>query len=143
MASILLHLPAGTDLYDPDPEFTAKRDVELVSEWDDSVIGVVGWSSAGIDAVRTASEHAGLERLVIVSTPFPDDGELEFDLSSVSAKTLLLLGSADPAAGSKHGKQWQQALPDARLEMVPKAGSDILDTMWKRILSHLAPGRKA
>lgn len=73
-----------------------------------------------------------------MSTPFPEEAE---HLAQVTAKTLLMFGSADPATGSGHGRRWQQALPDARLEMVPKAGDDILERSWKRVLSHLAPGR--
>ncbi len=142
VASILLHLPAKTALFDPGPEFTEKRDLTIVEEWDGSVIGVIGWSGAGIDALRTAAEHAELERLVLVSTPFPDELPEDLDLDAIGAKTLLLFGSADPDTGSRHGRAWQKALPSARLEMVPKGGHDLLTPMWHRITSHVAPGRK-
>lgn len=142
MAKILLHLPDGVDLFDPDPELTAKRDVELVDTWHDSVIGVVGWSTAGLEALRTATAKPDLERLAIVATPFDEAALADFDPSAVSTKTLLLFGSADPETGSKHGRAWQQWLPNARLEMVPKGEHDLLVPMWKRVLSHLAPGRK-
>lgn len=64
-----------------------------------------------------------------------------FDPGEVAAKTLLLYGSADPVAGGAHGRWWQGRLPDARLEMVPGAGHLLVIPMWKRVLSHLAPGR--
>ena len=75
--------------------------------------------------------------MVVVGTPIPD--AWEFELSEVTAKTLLLFGAKDPATGSKHGRWWQQRLPDARLEMNPQGGGDLLGPMWKRVLSHLAP----
>ncbi len=144
MASIMLHLPDGADLFDPDPAATTKRDVELVGSWDDSVIGVVGWSSAGLAALQTAAAHPELERLAIVATPFDEAAiaDAGIDLAAITVKTLLLIGSADETTGSSHGRAWQKALPNARLEMVPKAGHDILVPRWGRVLSHLAPNRK-
>lgn len=65
-----------------------------------------------------------------------------FDLSEVRPKTLLLYGSQDPIAASRHGRWWQQRLPDARLEMVPQAGHLLVIPMWQRVLSHLAPYNK-
>lgn len=65
-----------------------------------------------------------------------------FDLSEVRPKTLLLYGSQDPIAASRHGRWWQQRLPDARLEMVPQAGHLLVIPMWQRVLSHLAPYSK-
>lgn len=137
-ASILLCLPDGTPFVDPDPDETARRAVDLVDEWNNTVIGIVGWSNGGDRAIDIAAAHPELARLAIVSTPFPGKPDR---LAMVRAKTLLMFGSADPATGSGHGRRWHQALPDARLEMVPRAGHDILQQSWKRILSHLAPGR--
>jgi pimeloyl-ACP methyl ester carboxylesterase len=65
-----------------------------------------------------------------------------FELSEVRPKTLLLYGSQDPIAASRHGRWWQQRLPDARLEMVPQAGHLLVIPMWQRVLSHLAPHSK-
>lgn len=62
-----------------------------------------------------------------------------FEPHEVHAKTLLLYGSADPIAGSRHGRWWQRQLPDARLEMVPGAGHLLIVPMWNRVLAHLAP----
>lgn len=65
-----------------------------------------------------------------------------FEPSEVRSKTLLLYGSQDPIAASRHGRWWQQRLPDARLEMVPQAGHLLVIPMWQRVLSHLAPHSK-
>ena len=140
--SIVVCLPDGVGLYDPNPEETALKDVDLVEHWDGSTGGVIGWSSGAWRALELAVKHSDLPRLVIASLPFPDD-EPSIDLDAVQAKTLLLFGSADPETGSKHGTAWQKRLPNARLEMVPGAGHDLLEQMWRRVLSHLAPRRKA
>jgi pimeloyl-ACP methyl ester carboxylesterase len=62
-----------------------------------------------------------------------------FQLAEVRAKTLLLYGSRDPVAGSRHATWWQKRLPAARVEMVPGAGHLLITRMWGRALSHLAP----
>lgn len=61
MASVLLHLPEGTDFFDPDPAATIARDVDLVAEWDESVIGVVGWSDAGLSALPSLTIEQALQ----------------------------------------------------------------------------------
>jgi pimeloyl-ACP methyl ester carboxylesterase len=55
---------------------------------------------------------------------------------------LLIFGAADPVAGSRHGRWWQRALPDARLEMAPGAGHLVIVPLWGRVLRHLAPTRR-
>ena len=117
--------------------------MRLVTEWGSDTGGVVGWSSGGWDALRLATMHGELPRLVIVSLPFPEDMPSDFDPDAVKAKTLLIYGSADPLTGNRHGTQWQRALPDARLEMRPGGGHDLLVPAWKRVLSFLAPRRQA
>src|SRR5918992_3507633 len=62
-----------------------------------------------------------------------------FEPEAVQAKTLLLYGSGDPAAGPRHGRWWQSRLPDARLEVVVGAGHLLIVPTWARVLSHLAP----
>jgi pimeloyl-ACP methyl ester carboxylesterase len=64
-----------------------------------------------------------------------------FEPAEVKVKTLCLYGAQDPIAGSRHGSWWQKHLPNARLEMVPGAGHLLVIPMWKRVLSHLAPGK--
>ncbi|MEU4295693.1 hypothetical protein AB0E63_46400 [Kribbella sp. NPDC026596] len=133
---------------DPDPQLTWARGVTLFG--DDGTgaelhhagpVGVVGWSVAGLDALAFVAGHHGLvDRLVLVATPIPDDeGALGFELSEVTAKTLLLFAAKDPLTGSRHGTWWQKRLPDARLEMSPQGGHELLSPTWKRTLSHLAP----
>lgn len=141
--SIVVCLPDGVELSDPGPEETARRDVRLTSEWDSDAGGVVGWSSGGWQALRLAAEHPGLPRLVLVSLPYPDEMPSDCEPDSVGAKTLLIYGTADPLTGNRHGTQWQKALKDARLEMNPGGGHDLLGPMWARVMSYLAPRRKA
>lgn len=141
--SIVLCLPEGMDFFDPGPPETARRDVRLCSEWDADTRGVVGWSTGGWDALALAEEHQELPRLVIASLPYPDDIPAGPDVKAVNTKTLLLYGATDPQTGHSHGVRWQKMLPNARLEMVPGAGHDLLALKWARILSHLAPRRTA
>lgn len=140
--SIVVCLPDGVAIFDPGSDVTASRDVDLVSEWQPDTAGVVGWSTGGWEAIKLAAEHPGLPRLAVVSLPFSQDELGSVDLSAVNAKTLLLYGSADEQTGLSHGTHWQRRLPDARLEMVPGGGHDLLVPKWPRILSHLAPRRK-
>jgi pimeloyl-ACP methyl ester carboxylesterase len=133
---------------DPDPPLTWARGITLVG--DDGTgaelaqagpVGVVGWSVAGLDALAFVARHPGrVDRLALVATPIPDDEPaLGFELSDITAKTLLLFGAKDPLTGSRHGTWWQRRLPDARLEMSPQGRHDLLAPTWKRTLSHLAP----
>ena len=137
----------GSDT-DPDPQLTWARGVTLLgghgtgAEMNNAVpVGVVGSSVAGLAALAFAARHSGqVERVVLLGTPIPEgEGSLGFDLSDVTAKTLLLYGAKDPLTGSRHGVWWQKGLPDARLEMSPQGGHELLVPMWKRVLSHLAP----
>ena len=136
---------SGTD---PDPQLTWARGVTLLGEDGTDAelnsaapVGVVGSSVAGLDALAFAARHSQLvDRVVLLATPIPEDeGSLGFELSDVTAKTLLLFGAKDPLTGSRHGVWWQKRLPDARLEMNPQGGHELLVPMWKRVLSHLAP----
>jgi len=134
---IVLCLPDGAPHVDPRTDETVKRDVELSFEWDGSPAGVVGWAEGGFAALDLAAQHGGLvDRLVLVSTP-PPEGEAAIVVDLVQAKTLLLYGMRD--GGGAEAKWWQKRL-GGRFEMVPDAGSDILERVWPRVLSHLAPG---
>ena len=44
----------------------------------------------------------------------------------------------DSAGGSAQAKWWKDRL-GGRFEMVPDAERDILERVWPRVLSHLAP----
>ena len=132
---IVLCLPDGMVHADPAPDETAKRDVELAFDWDDSTAGVVGFGEGGWRAVELAERHPGLvDRLVLVSTP-----PLEDDASrrGVEAKTLLLYGSLD---GGQRQATWWKTATGGRIEMAPGQGHDILGHVWARALSHVAPG---
>ncbi len=82
---------------------------------------------------------------MIVSLPFPDELPEDMDLGAVTAKTLLLYGTADTRTGNSHGTRWQKKLPNARLEMVPNGGHDLLVPKWGRIScpTWLHGGRRA
>ena len=135
---IVLCLPDGAPCVDPGPSETSKRGVELSTEWHGGPAGVAGFAEGGWKAVELASVHGELvDRLVLVSTPIPDD-ESGIPLATVSAKTLLLYGSKDPAGGHRQATWWKDKL-GGRVEMMPGAGSDILTEVWRRALTHLAP----
>lgn len=126
--------------FDPDAEETAKRDVELVAAPGATVFAAVGWRGAGLRAAALAADHpARVDRLVLCCVPAPFEGPA-FDPGRITAKTLLLYGQADEEAPFAHAKWWKEHLRGAaRVEMVPRRGSDIIGLMWKRILSHAAP----
>lgn len=134
---------------DPGPELTWARGVTLLAADDagaappddgppdDGPVAVVGWSVAGLDALAFAARNAHVvDRVALIATPIPSDDR---PAPSIPAKTLLLFGDKDPLTGSRHGTWWQRALPDARLEMQPGGGHDLLTPTWKRVLSHCAP----
>ncbi|MEU8026868.1 alpha/beta fold hydrolase [Micromonospora haikouensis] len=60
-----------------------------------------------------------------------------FTPDQVGAATLLLYGADDALAGPEHGRWWRDALPDARLEVVPNAGHLLVVPSWPRVLDHL------
>jgi len=136
---IVLCLPSNTPFFDPVPEETAKRDVELSAEWDGTPAGVVGWAEGGWAALKLAAGHKQLvDRLVLVSAPAPGTEPDTIDLDSIQAKTLLLYEMHDATASHADRNWWRDRL-NARFEMVPNGGHDILERKWPRILSHLAP----
>ncbi|WP_320066107.1 alpha/beta hydrolase [Micromonospora sp. RTGN7] len=60
-----------------------------------------------------------------------------FTPGQVGAATLLLYGADDALARPEHGRWWRDALPDARLEVVPDAGHLLVVPSWARVLDHL------
>ena len=141
-------LPAGVAWADPDPQVTAARGIEVVERWDGGSASILGWSDGGAAALALAARAGELiDRLVLASVPAPFDPESPdgasppVDLTTVRAKTLLLFGSSDGRTGSRHGRWWQTHLPNARLEMVPGGGHDLVGEMWGRIAAFVAPGR--
>ncbi|HYI75207.1 MAG TPA: hypothetical protein VEW90_08045 [Gaiellaceae bacterium] len=134
MRRVVLCLPVGMPRVDPAPAETATREIELAFEWDGAPCGVVGWAEGGMTALGLAAAHPDLvDRLVLVSTPVPEDG---LESPAVRAKTLLLYGSRD--GGNARAAWWKRAL-GGRIEMIPGLADDILAAVWPRVLSHLAP----
>ena len=132
MARRVILLPPG----DPDPAETARREVELLTAWEEGVVGIAGWSDHGWEAVRLAAQHPEVERLVLLATPVDEDAQVP----EIAAKTLLLYGMEDVRTGSRGARWWKKQIPHARIEMVPGEGHDLLLPRWPRVLRHLAPG---
>lgn len=128
--------------FDPDPGETSRRQIELRTTPPTDSFSVVGWRHAGLSAAALAAGAGSrADRLVLCCVPAPIDATLAFDPGDIAAKTLLLFGQADADAPSRHARWWKDRIPDSRVEMVPRAGSDIVNTMWGRVLSHAAPNR--
>jgi pimeloyl-ACP methyl ester carboxylesterase len=135
MRRVVLCLPEGAPRVDPAPEQTAARDVALAFTWDGSPAGLVGHAEGGWAALELVAGHPDLvDRLVLVSTPVPESGDAP---PAVTAKVLLLFGSRD--GGNARATWWKKTL-GGPIEMVPGEGGDILERVWPRVLSHLAPG---
>ena len=108
--------------------------MELAAEWDGSAAAIVGVGDGGWKAVELAAMHGDVVgRLVLVSTPPLENAEP----APLSAKTLLLYGARD--GGRRRATWWKERL-GGRIEMVPGAGDEILERVWARVLSHVAPG---
>lgn len=126
--------------FDPDPRETSRRDVGLAGEPpQEGAFAAVGWRSAGLKAAMlAASLPTRVDRLVLCCVPAPSE-DVAFDPGVIAAKTLLIYGQLDEEAPARHAKWWKDHLANARIEMVPRRGSDIVAVMWKRVLSHAAP----
>ena len=62
-----------------------------------------------------------------------------FDCGAVRAPVLVINGQGDALASNAHASWYRDALPDARVEMVPGVGHLVLVPQWERILSWVAP----
>jgi pimeloyl-ACP methyl ester carboxylesterase len=113
---------------------------------------LLGTGVADEDALRRDGVRARLSELIRESFVQGADGLAAdiagyclqpwgFEPEAVRAKTLLLYGSRDPLAGPQHGLWWQSRLPDARLEVAPRAGHLLVVPTWARALAHLSPDR--
>ena len=137
----VLWFPGASGVTDPDPEATQARDVTLLvaAPENGGPYPVVGWGDGGLAALELAARRPDLVgRLVVVATPMAEPAG--FEIGAVAAKTLLLYGAKDETAGPRHGKWWKQRIPDSRYEQVPGDGPLLIGAVWKRALSHLAPG---
>jgi pimeloyl-ACP methyl ester carboxylesterase len=59
-----------------------------------------------------------------------------FEPADVAAEVLLGYGAGDEL-GEPHGRWWQQALPHARLEVVPDVGHLVVVPFWDSALAHV------
>jgi pimeloyl-ACP methyl ester carboxylesterase len=133
----------GPGGFDPDPVQTGRRNIELTTVPPDGRFASVGWGVGGLRAAELAAQRgADVTRLVLCAVPAPAGGEgLTFDIGSIVAKTLLLYGQVDQDAPPSSAEWWKTNLPGgARVEIVPRHGSDFVEAMWGRALSHAAPG---
>lgn len=154
---VVLCLELDQDRLDPDPDATARRGLDLrivtaavidevlaVLRSRDEPAGLAGFGEGGRRAAEAAAVAPHLvSRLALIATPAPlgPGAAPSLDLPRVQAKALIVAGGADPDAGSRHARWWQQHLPNARLEMTPRLGGrELLVDRWDRVLSFLAPG---
>jgi pimeloyl-ACP methyl ester carboxylesterase len=137
---VFLHDHPDGDGFDPDAAETSRRDIKLSATPPAGPFAAVGWRFGGLTAAALAATlPSRVDRLVLCCVPAPIDAPPDFDPGNITAKTLLLFGQADPDAPAAHARWWKEHIRDARIEMVPRASSDIIDVLWKRVLSHAAP----
>lgn len=63
-----------------------------------------------------------------------------FDPADVTQPVLLGYGTADERVGAAHGRWYRDALPNARLELLPDLGHLLVVPCWERALQHLLRG---
>jgi pimeloyl-ACP methyl ester carboxylesterase len=72
----------------------------------------------------------------------PDDGRSHEPLSSITAPTLVIHGTADPMVPLEHGEALAEAIPDASLVTLERAGHGVdrrdRETVVRAILRHTA-----
>jgi pimeloyl-ACP methyl ester carboxylesterase len=77
----------------------------------------------------------------------PDDGRARGPLSSITAPTLLVHGTADPMFPLEHGEALAAEIPDARLLTLEGAGHGVYRADWetivRAIVEHTAPTDRA
>jgi pimeloyl-ACP methyl ester carboxylesterase len=77
----------------------------------------------------------------------PDDGRPHEPLSSITAPTLVIHGTADPMFPLEHGETLAEVIPDASLLMLEGAGHGVdrrdWETIVRAILEHTAPADRA
>jgi pimeloyl-ACP methyl ester carboxylesterase len=136
---VFCHDHADGDAFDPDPVETDARDVELRTKAPRTgSFAAVGWRQAGLRAAALAAARASdVDRLILCCVPIQE--ELAFDPAAISAKTLLLYGQHDPDAPARAARWWKDRIAGARVEMIPRTGSDLIVPFWGRVLSHAAP----
>jgi pimeloyl-ACP methyl ester carboxylesterase len=77
----------------------------------------------------------------------PDDERSYEPLASITAPTLVIHGAADPMFPLEHGEALAEAIPDASLVTLEKAGHGVdrhdWETIVRAILQHTAPPDRA
>ena len=68
----------------------------------------------------------------------PDDGHTPQPLSSITAPTLVIHGSADPMFPLGHGEALANEVPDARLLLLPRAGHGVDRADWETVVGAIA-----
>ena len=141
-------LPGGRGLPPPTQEFTqfvisAKvdwSDAESVIDYlvDDSRLLAGGQrpfdETVARELVRRDVERASDFAAVQNHDAIPDDGRSREPLSSISAPTLVIHGSADPMFSFEHGEFLAEEIPDARLLMLEGAGHGVYRADWETIV---------
>ena len=131
---------SGYVRFDREPDGSTRVSIRMSYCPPAGVFGAVGWRHAGLAAAALAAANASsVDRLVLCCVPAPIDAALDFEPGDIAAKTLLLFGQADPDAPARHARWWKDRIRGARVEMVPRASSDLVSVMWGRVLSHAAP----
>ena len=141
-------LPGGRELPPPTQEFSQFVTSAEV-DWSDaeSVIDyLVDYSrllaggrrpfdeAATRELVRRDVERARNFAAVQNHDVIPDDGRSREPLSSISAPTLVIHGSADPMFPFEHGESLAEEIPDARLVMLEGAGHGVYRADWETIV---------
>ena len=141
-------LPGGRGLPPPTQEFT-QFVISAKVDWSDaeSVIDyLVDYSRLLAGGQRPFDEtvarelvHRDVERAsdfaaVQNHDAIPDDGRSREPLSSISAPTLVIHGSADPMFSFEHGEFLAEEIPDARLLMLEGAGHGVYRADWETIV---------
>jgi pimeloyl-ACP methyl ester carboxylesterase len=141
----------GASAADAHAAFTAAMGPMVESLAGDDRFAVLGVSDADAAVVARPGVADRLRRMVDETFAQGATGMVEdvagytlqpwgFEPSDVAADVLLGYG-ADDLLGEPHGRWWQQALPKARLEMVPDVGHMVVVPFWGRALEHVTPGR--
>ncbi|HEX4216132.1 MAG TPA: alpha/beta fold hydrolase [Candidatus Dormibacteraeota bacterium] len=84
---------------------------------------------------RRGHDQAGVERQ---SSAFQSSGDRAAELAAISAPTLVIHGEADRLVRPVGGRATAEAIPGARLVMIPGMGHDLPRELWPRIVDEIA-----
>jgi pimeloyl-ACP methyl ester carboxylesterase len=150
-------LPGGGALPPPTAEFTRfattaevdRSDAESVIEYlvDYSRVLAGGRRPFDETAVRELArrdvERARNFAAAQNHDAIPDDGRTRAPLSSITARTLVIHGAADPMFPLEHGEALAEEIPGARLLTLERAGHGVDRADWESIvhaiLEHTVP----